>query len=100
MGTRYNRIAGEGVERLAALSDGVFAVAMTLPGATPCGRGLSGTTRRPNGIARSNGASSSGKRYAVGAALGAFSSHAGISFIVLVQPNSAIAPRLGFLSRL
>lgn len=26
----YNRIAGESVERLAALSDGIFAVAMTL----------------------------------------------------------------------
>ena len=26
----YNRIAGQSVERLAALSDGVFAVAMTL----------------------------------------------------------------------
>jgi uncharacterized membrane protein len=30
MGTRYNLIAGESVERLAALSDGLFAVAMTL----------------------------------------------------------------------
>ncbi len=30
MATRYNLIAGESVERLAALSDGVFAVAMTL----------------------------------------------------------------------
>lgn len=30
MGTSYNRIAGQSVERLAALSDGVFAVAMTL----------------------------------------------------------------------
>ncbi len=30
MGTRYNLIAGQSVERLAALSDGVFAVAMTL----------------------------------------------------------------------
>jgi len=30
MHTRYNRIAGQSVERLAALSDGVFAVAMTL----------------------------------------------------------------------
>jgi TMEM175 potassium channel family protein len=28
--TRYNRIAGQSVERLAALSDGVFAIAMTL----------------------------------------------------------------------
>jgi uncharacterized membrane protein len=28
--TDYNRIAGQSVERLAALSDGVFAVAMTL----------------------------------------------------------------------
>src|SRR5437763_10669420 len=28
--TSYNRIAGQSVERLAALSDGVFAVAMTL----------------------------------------------------------------------
>jgi uncharacterized membrane protein len=28
--THYNRIAGQSVERLAALSDGVFAVAMTL----------------------------------------------------------------------
>lgn len=28
--TPYNRIAGQGIERLAALSDGVFAVAMTL----------------------------------------------------------------------
>jgi uncharacterized membrane protein len=26
----YNRIAGQSVERLAALSDGIFAVAMTL----------------------------------------------------------------------
>jgi uncharacterized membrane protein len=26
----YNRIAGQGVERLEALSDGIFAVAMTL----------------------------------------------------------------------
>jgi uncharacterized membrane protein len=30
MSTSYNRIAGQSVERLAALSDGVFAVAMTL----------------------------------------------------------------------
>ena len=30
MSTIYNRIAGESVERLAALSDGIFAVAMTL----------------------------------------------------------------------
>lgn len=30
MGTRYNLIAGQSIERLAALSDGVFAVAMTL----------------------------------------------------------------------
>jgi TMEM175 potassium channel family protein len=30
MNTRYNAIAGQSVERLAALSDGVFAVAMTL----------------------------------------------------------------------
>ncbi len=30
MSTRYNRIAGQSVERLAALSDGIFAVAMTL----------------------------------------------------------------------
>jgi len=30
MTTPYNRIAGQSVERLAALSDGVFAVAMTL----------------------------------------------------------------------
>jgi uncharacterized membrane protein len=29
MSTPYNRIAGESVERLAALSDGIFAVAMT-----------------------------------------------------------------------
>jgi uncharacterized membrane protein len=28
--TSYNRIAGQSVERLAGLSDGVFAVAMTL----------------------------------------------------------------------
>ncbi len=30
MTTSYNRIAGHSVERLAALSDGVFAIAMTL----------------------------------------------------------------------
>lgn len=30
MATSYNRIAGQSVERLAALSDGIFAVAMTL----------------------------------------------------------------------
>lgn len=30
MTTNYNRIAGQSVERLAALSDGIFAVAMTL----------------------------------------------------------------------
>jgi uncharacterized membrane protein len=30
MGTRYNLIAAQRVERLAALSDGLFAVAMTL----------------------------------------------------------------------
>jgi uncharacterized membrane protein len=30
MATTYNRIAGQSVERLAALSDGIFAVAMTL----------------------------------------------------------------------
>src|SRR5271169_3967442 len=30
MPTSYNRIAGQSVDRLAALSDGVFAVAMTL----------------------------------------------------------------------
>jgi uncharacterized membrane protein len=30
MTVSYNRIAGQSVERLAALSDGVFAVAMTL----------------------------------------------------------------------
>src|SRR5438093_5512789 len=28
--TQYNRIAGQSLERLAALSDGIFAVAMTL----------------------------------------------------------------------
>jgi uncharacterized membrane protein len=30
MTTPYNRVAGQGIERLAALSDGIFAVAMTL----------------------------------------------------------------------
>lgn len=30
MGTKYNLIAGQSIERLAALSDGLFAVAMTL----------------------------------------------------------------------
>jgi hypothetical protein len=30
MSTNYNRIAGQSLERLAALSDGIFAVAMTL----------------------------------------------------------------------
>ena len=30
MGARYNAIAGQSIERLAALSDGLFAVAMTL----------------------------------------------------------------------
>ncbi len=30
MATWYNRIAGQSMERLAALSDGIFAVAMTL----------------------------------------------------------------------
>ena len=30
MGTNYNQIAGQSTERLAALSDGIFAVAMTL----------------------------------------------------------------------
>ena len=30
MSLLYNRIAGQSVERLAALSDGIFAVAMTL----------------------------------------------------------------------
>jgi uncharacterized membrane protein len=30
MTTAYNRIAGQSVERLAALSDGIFAFAMTL----------------------------------------------------------------------
>jgi uncharacterized membrane protein len=30
MRTFYNRIAGQSLERLAALSDGIFAVAMTL----------------------------------------------------------------------
>ncbi len=30
MTTSYNAIAGQNVERLAALSDGIFAVAMTL----------------------------------------------------------------------
>ena len=30
MSTIYNRIAGQNLERLAALSDGIFAVAMTL----------------------------------------------------------------------
>jgi uncharacterized membrane protein len=30
MGARYNAIAGQSVERMAALSDGLFAVAMTL----------------------------------------------------------------------
>ncbi len=30
MRTYYNRIAGQNLERLAALSDGIFAVAMTL----------------------------------------------------------------------
>jgi TMEM175 potassium channel family protein len=31
MSMRYNRIAGQSAERLAALSDGIFAVVMTLP---------------------------------------------------------------------
>ena len=30
MRTYYNRIAGQSLERLAALSDGIFAVALTL----------------------------------------------------------------------
>jgi len=30
MGSLYNRIAGQSIGRLAALSDGVFAIAMTL----------------------------------------------------------------------
>ncbi len=30
MGTNYNEIAGKNLDRIAALSDGIFAVAMTL----------------------------------------------------------------------
>jgi uncharacterized membrane protein len=30
MGSNYNQVAGQSTERLAALSDGIFAVAMTL----------------------------------------------------------------------
>jgi hypothetical protein len=30
MPSLYNRVAGQSVERLAALSDGIFAVAMTI----------------------------------------------------------------------
>jgi len=48
MATLYNRIANQSLERLAALSDGIFAVAMTLlvldlhlPACRPhCGRWL------------------------------------------------------------
>jgi uncharacterized membrane protein len=32
MNTSYNQIAGQNVERLAAMSDGIFALAMTLLG--------------------------------------------------------------------
>ena len=42
MGARYNVIAGSSVERLAALSDGLFAVAVTLLVLGPEGAGEPG----------------------------------------------------------
>ena len=45
--TSYNRIAGQSVERLAALSDGIFGVAMTLLAIRTL-RPLAGSSRLPH----------------------------------------------------
>jgi hypothetical protein len=70
MTTLYNRIAGQSVERLAALRDGIFAVAI----------------KRRTVIAQA--------LYAFGVVLCVVNTYWTIAFIVAVQLFYAIAPRI------
>jgi uncharacterized membrane protein len=97
MPSLYNRVAGQSVDRIAALSDGIFAVAMTLlvlDLRVPAAQAVhSEHDLRRILIAQS--------LYAAGAALCFISTYWAIAAIVLVQLNYAIAPRFcwGLFSR-
>ena len=80
MRTTYNAIAGQNLERLAALSDGIFAVAMTL-------------------LVLDLRVVIYKALYAIGALLCIINTYVSIAFIILVQLNAVIAPRFRRLSQ-
>jgi uncharacterized membrane protein len=90
MPTSYNRIAGQSVERLAVLSDGVFAMAMTL---------LVLDLRAPAAEAIHTERDLLHALTPV-ALLCVFNTYWSLGFIVVVQLNYVLAPRIGFLARL
>lgn len=100
MTVSYSDIAARGLERISALSDAVFAITMTLivleihiPDSGPIHteQDLLRAKRRIL-IAQA--------LYAFGAALCLISRYWSIAFILLVQLNFAIGPRIRALSRL
>jgi uncharacterized membrane protein len=104
MATFYNRIAGQSVERLAAISDGLFAVAMTLllldvrlpsPASIHSEHGLwlALVALAPRFVV-------SFLSFLTGALLCVFNTYWSIAFIILVQLNYVFAPRIGILSRI
>ena len=104
MGARYNAIAGRSIERLAALSDGLFAVAMTLlvlDLKVPGGQGIDTDHALLAAVAQLAPRMLAAQTlYAVGACLCLFSTYWSIGFIILVQLNYVIGPRIGILSRI